>query len=110
MERRMPPKEPECVGTMSQNDSGHGVRIFLANKQVATRTCVRCAGLLVTDWYYDLENTGLHHLETFRCVQCGHRVDPVILQNQILPPVESHQVRQVHRKYSARTSMVRELS
>jgi hypothetical protein len=43
-------------------------------------------------------------------VQCGHRVDPVILENQIQPPVESHQVRKVQRKYSARTGLVRELA
>jgi hypothetical protein len=43
-------------------------------------------------------------------VQCGHRVDPVILQNQIRPPVESQQVRQVRQRYSTRTVMLNELA
>jgi hypothetical protein len=95
---------------MKQNGRGNSTQSFPASEQLSTRSCARCAGLLVTEWYYDLHNTGADHLETLRCVQCGHRVDPVILQNQIRPPVESHQVRQVQRKYSARTGMVRELA
>ena len=89
MKRRMEPKEPECGGTMKQNGSGHAIQSLPANEQLSTRSCARCAGLLVTEWYYDLHNTGEHNVETLRCVQCGYRVDPVILQNQIRPPVES---------------------
>jgi hypothetical protein len=110
MERTMEAEKLECGGTMNQNGSGNAIRSLSAGEQLSTRSCARCAGLLVTEWYYDLHNTGADHLETLRCVQCGHRVDPVILQNQVQPPVESHQVRVVQRKYSARTGMVRELA
>jgi len=110
MGQRMNTEKPECGGTMNQNGSGNAIRSLPASEQLSTRSCARCAGLLVTEWYYDLHNTGADHLDTLRCVQCGHRVDPVILQNQIRPPVESHQVRKVQRKYSARTDMVRELA
>ena len=110
MDRRMAPKEREDGGTMKQNGRGAAIRSLPASEQLSTRSCARCAGLLVTEWYYDLHNTGADHLETLRCVQCGHRVDPVILQNQIQPSVESQQIRQVQRKYSARTGMVRELA
>jgi C4-type Zn-finger protein len=110
MERTMEAEKPECGGTMKQNRSGNAIRSFPASEQLSTRSCARCAGLLVTEWYYDLHNTGADHLETLRCVQCGHRVDPVILQNQIQPSVESQQVRHVQRKYSARTGMVRDLA
>lgn len=110
MGQRMNAEKPECGGTMKQNGRGDAIRSLPASEQLSTRSCARCAGLLVTEWYYDLHNTGADHLETLRCVQCGHRVDPVILQNQIQPPVESHQLRQVQRKYSARTGMARELS
>ena len=110
MERRMEAEKPECGGTMNQNGSGDAIRALPASEQLQTKSCARCAGLLVTEWYYDLHNTGADHLDTLRCVQCGHRVDPVILQNQIQPSVESHQVRKVQRKYSARTDMVRELA
>jgi hypothetical protein len=110
MDRRMAPKKREGGGTMKQNGRGDATQSFPASEQLLTRSCARCAGLLVTEWYYDLHNTGADHLETLRCVQCGHRVDPVILQNQIQPSVESQQVRHVQRKYSARTGMVRELA
>ena len=105
MERRMEAEKLECGGTMNQTGSGNAIRSLSASEQLSTRSCARCAGLLLTEWCYDLHNTGADHLETLRCVQCGHRVDPVILQNQTQPPVESHQVRQVKRKYSASTGI-----
>ena len=110
MERSMQAEKPECGGTMKQNGSEDAIRSLPVSEQLSTKSCVRCAGLLVTEWYYDLRNTGAADLETLRCVQCGHRVDPVILQNRIQPPVESHQLRQVQRKYSARTGMARALA
>ena len=54
------------------------------SEQFFTRACARCSGLLVSEWCYDLYNPGAHRVETFRCVQCGYCIDPVILQNQIL--------------------------
>ena len=80
------------------------VRPLTTSEQFYTRSCARCAGLLVNEWYYDLNNTGEHSIETLRCVQCGHRVDSVILQNQIRPLAENQQVRQVRQRYSTRTS------
>ena len=106
MRQTMNTENPECGGTMKQKGSGNAIRSLSASEQLSTRSCARCSGLLVTEWYYDLHNTGADDLETLRCVQCGHRVDPVILQNLIQPPVESHQLRQVQRKYSTRTGML----
>jgi hypothetical protein len=37
-------------------------------------TCIRCSGLMVTEPCFELI--------VWRCVQCGERVDPVILQNR----------------------------
>jgi hypothetical protein len=48
-------------------------------------SCGRCTGLLVSDWFYDLKNPGEHRVNVLRCVQCGHRVDPTIVQNRIRP-------------------------
>jgi hypothetical protein len=110
MERITEPKESKCDRTMKQNDSGHGTQPFPANKQFSTNSCARCTGLLVREWYYGMNNTGEHSIETFRCVQCGYRVDPVILQNQIQPVVESHQIRQVRPRYSTRTTTLSELA
>ena len=108
MERRMEPREPECGGTMKQNGNEHAIRPLPASEQFSTSACARCKGLLVSEWYDDLHNTGEHNVETLRCVQCGHRVDPVILQNQIRPSVESQRLRQVRHKHSVKTVMLGE--
>jgi hypothetical protein len=110
MGQRMNTEKPECGGTINQNGSRDAIRALPANEQLATRSCARCAGLLVTEWYYDLHNTGADHLETLRCVQCGHRVDPVILQNQIQPPVERQTERLARPRYSMRTGLLGELT
>ncbi len=110
MERIMEPKESKCGRTMKQNDNGHVIQPLPANNQFSTNSCTRCAGLLVREWYYGMNNTGEHSIETFRCVQCGYRVDPVILQNQTQPSVESHQIRQVRPRYSTRTTILSELA
>lgn len=110
MEWRMESNNPECGGPVKQNGNGHVIRSLPASEQFSTRSCARCAGLLVSEWYYDMNNTGELNVETLRCVQCGHRVDPVILQNQIRLSVESQSVQPVRRKYSARRIMVSELT
>ena len=92
-------------GTMAEGGSGHAMQPLPASKQFDTRTCARCAGLLVNEWYYDSGNTGEHNLEALRCVQCGHRVDPVIVQNQVLLPIETPRVRHVRHKYAVKTAM-----
>ena len=88
MEQRMEPIGSTCVGTMNQTRNVRAIGFLAASEQLHTRCCARCAGLLVHDWCYDLINNGEHNAEIFRCVQCGHRVDPVILRNQVRPPVE----------------------
>ena len=92
------------AGTVAEGGSGDAIQFLPASEQFSTRSCVRCGGLLVNEWYYDLNNTGEHSVETLRCVQCGHRVDPVILRNQIRPPVENQQIRQARQRYSTRTA------
>ena len=89
MERRMELEEPKWVGTMQQNGNGHATRPLPASEQFSAGSCARCAGLLVNDWCYDLANTDEYHAKILRCVQCGHRIDPVILRNQALSRVES---------------------
>ena len=108
MKRRMERTEPTCGGTLKQRGKDDVLQPFPASEQLCTKSCVRCGGLLVNEWYYDLINTGEHNVQSLRCVQCGHRVDPVILQNQILPSVESQSVRQVRDRYSVRTAMSKE--
>jgi C4-type Zn-finger protein len=110
MERGMESREAMREGSVAEGGSGDAIRSHPASEQFCTRSCARCEGLLVNEWYYDLNNTGEHSVETLRCVQCGHRVDPVILRNQIRPPVERQQVRQVRQRYSTRTVMLSELA
>ena len=89
MEQRMESGEAMRAGTVPEGGSGHAILSLPASEQFCTRSCARCNGLLVNEWYYDLNNTGVHSVETLRCVQCGHRVDPVILRNQIRPTVKA---------------------
>ena len=83
MERRMETKEPAWIETIDQNGNGQAIRFLAASEQFSTRSCARCAGLLVNDWCYDSSNAREHMSTVLRCVQCGHRIDAVILQNQI---------------------------
>jgi len=83
MGRRMEAKESRWGGTRNQDGNGHAAQVLAASEQFCTRSCARCAGLLVKEWCYDLDNTGEHISTILRCVQCGYRIDPVILQNQI---------------------------
>jgi hypothetical protein len=83
MGQRMEAKETEWVGTTNQRYEVHVIQLLAANQQFATRSCARCAGLLVNDGYDDSNNSGEHIPTALRCVQCGYRIDPVILRNQI---------------------------
>lgn len=95
-------------GSVSARGNSLVIQPFPASRQRSTRCCARCAGLLVTEWYYDLQYIGEHKIEPLRCVQCGHRVDPVILQNQIRLPLMRHSVRQVRHRYSMKKDIVTE--
>ena len=86
------------------------VRPLPTSEQFDTRSCARCRGLLVNEWYYDSHTSGEHNVETLRCVQCGYRVDPVILQNQTRPSVERKGVRQGRRKSSAKAAVLSEVA
>jgi len=71
------------VGPIGPITDVQTMRFLGESEQFSARSCARCDGLLVNDWCYDLNNTGEHISSVLRCVQCGHRIDPVILQNQI---------------------------
>jgi len=103
MGRTIESKESIWGGAVSESESGLVVQPFSASRQLSTRCCARCGGLLVTEWYYDLQYAGEHKVEPLRCVQCGHRVDPVILQNQIRLPVMRHSVQRVRHRDSLKT-------
>jgi hypothetical protein len=105
MARRMESGKTERDEVVANVGTGQAIRFLPASKQFDTRTCARCAGLLVNEWYYDSGNTGEPNVEALRCVQCGHRVDPVIVQNQILLSIETPRVRQVRHKYSVKTAL-----
>ncbi len=103
MGRTIESKESIWGGAVSESESGLVLQPFSASRQLSTRCCARCGGLLVTEWYYDLQYAGEHKVEPLRCVQCGHRVDPVILQNQIRLPVMRHSDQQVRHRDSLKT-------
>lgn len=105
MARRIESEKAMRSGVVADVGTGHAIRLLPTNKQFDTRTCARCAGLLVNEWYYDSGNTGEYNLEALRCVQCGHRVDPVIVQNQILLSIETPRVRHVRHNCGVKTAL-----
>ncbi|MBX3237645.1 MAG: hypothetical protein KF814_15975 [Nitrospiraceae bacterium] len=49
--------------------------------------CSRCGGLLVTEYYMDLQDdTGQIDFTALRCAMCGNVTDAVILKNRNSPP------------------------
>ena len=47
--------------------------------------CTRCRGLMVEDHFIDLHGTGgLMWMRGWRCMNCGHVVDPLIEANRRL--------------------------
>ena len=47
--------------------------------------CMRCQGLMVEDYFIDLYWTGgLMWMKGWRCMNCGHVVDPLIEANRRL--------------------------
>jgi hypothetical protein len=86
MERKMDSGGVLRDGMMAAGSNEHATRPVPASAQFLTKSCARCAGLLVNEWYDGLQNN--NSVESLRCVQCGNRVDLVILQNQIRSPVE----------------------
>ena len=47
--------------------------------------CIRCQGLMVEDQFFDLEGThGFMWMKGWRCMNCGHAVDPLIEANHRL--------------------------
>ena len=47
--------------------------------------CMRCQGLMVVDHFLDLQGTGgLMWMKGWRCMNCGHVVDPLLEQNRCL--------------------------
>ena len=83
MKQVMKLTEAQGSSTMKPTGRGDAIQSLPANWQSLSRSCVRCAGLLVSEWIYDLQNSFTHKVQSLRCVQCGNRIDPVILENQL---------------------------
>jgi len=81
MERGTELQETDRDRTVKQDGKGYVVQFLLASEQFSTRSCARCAGLLVHEWRDDVPG---EDNQVLRCVQCGHRIDPLILRNRIL--------------------------
>src|SRR5438105_1917283 len=95
MERVIKLTESEVDGVVKQAGRRFAIPSLHVSKQLSTRSCVRCQGLLVSEWTYDLQNPGNHNVESLRCVQCGNCIDPVILQNRLRLPGARQSKRQV---------------
>ena len=71
MEQRTGSRKAARDRTTEERLNGQSIWVLPAGKQFYTRSCTRCAGLLVSDWCYDLDNTGEYNVEVLHCVQCG---------------------------------------
>src|SRR5690242_9926300 len=82
MERSMGSRKAMRERAVAETRERTGHAVSSGDTQFYTDSCPRCAGLLVNEWSYDLCNEGAHNAKLLRCVQCGYRIDRVILQNQ----------------------------
>ena len=105
---RMETKEPTLIATVERNGNAHAIGILASIDQFNTKSCARCAGLLLSDWCYDLENPEKHNVRVLRCVQCGHRVDPVIVHNQMCRPVLNDLAGRIWREPSVSLKLLEE--
>ena len=63
-----------------------------------TISCSRCGGLMRPQWCFNVNyDAGEMEILTWRCLQCGEMIDPVILANRQnpAPPVTKQRSRQV---------------
>ena len=108
MESRIETKTPKGIETMERNENTDAIRFLAAIEQFETKSCARCAGLLLSDWCYDLENSGEYSVRVLRCVQCGHRVDPAIVQNRVSPSVLNDLAGRISHKHSVSIGLLEE--
>jgi hypothetical protein len=80
MERSMESREGMRERIVPENE--RAMRLFPEDQHFYMDACPRCSGLLVNEWSYDLCNGGEYKANLLRCVQCGYRIDPVILLNR----------------------------
>ena len=73
-----------------------------STSQAGEGACTRCGGLMIKEYYLDLQDdTGQIGITGVRCTSCGEVIDQVILQNRLNPtPDLLHGVKQ--RKYAQR--------
>jgi len=76
-------EHPHIGERTGNRDSTQSIYCLPGSAQLFSRSCSRCAGLLVTEWTYDLGNSNEISAEVLRCLQCGQRVDPAILRNRV---------------------------
>lgn len=100
MERRRESRAALRDGTVAEGGTEQAIRFLAASEQFSTRSCARCDGLLVNDWCHGLDYTGELIPTVLRCVQCGYRIDPLILRNQLRPSNAREHMRRVQPKLS----------
>lgn len=98
---------------VSDTESREAIRddmVFPAGGEFYMNVCPRCAGLLVNEWCNDFWNAGEQKARVLRCVQCGCRIDAVILQNQRRPTVKSVHIGDTRHMYPVSTAMSGEVA
>ena len=101
MERKPNLQGTEAGLVVCEDTNDYVIQFSSAKEQFATRSCARCTGLLVSEWRQDGPDD---QNEVFRCVQCGHRIDPVILLNQSRTTDEGSRSHKARHRQSLRTA------
>ncbi len=102
MEQTIEAREAKADETVAHAETRRAIWLLPESEQFVTKSCSRCAGLLVNEWCHDLlDDTGDLSIDVLRCVQCGQHVDPVILRNRISPPVLDYPATRARRGKSA---------
>lgn len=65
-------------------------------------TCHRCHGLMVRDYFFDVEESyGRPWITGWRCVSCGNVVDAVIQRRRLMQAMAQRRTTVRHRRVSA---------
>jgi hypothetical protein len=67
----METNEHTWLRTVERNGQAHAIRFLAALEQFETKSCARCAGLLLSDWCYDLESPGEYHVRVRAAFNAG---------------------------------------
>lgn len=62
--------------------------------------CQRCAGLMTTDYLFEVNTSGW--VQVLKCISCGDRRDPLIDAHRAMPPITTDDIKAYGPKHLRR--------